>query len=86
MTLYQFNELDENTQAEMVWDKGVYSGDRRDEVHNILLYQLHGFYVEVYFHRNQNEIKRLRSFSRNFLRSSIKRQRPSGATRSVKNL
>lgn len=63
MTLYQFIALKENEQAEILWSKGVFSGDRQDDEHNILLYQLHGFYVEVFFHRNQNEIKQLRPFS-----------------------
>jgi len=62
MTLYQFNALEEMEQAEAVWS-GTHVGDRQDEQHNILLYQIDGFYVEVYYHREHNEIVRFRSFS-----------------------
>jgi hypothetical protein len=48
MTLYQFNALNEIEQAEAVWD-GVFVGDREDEEHRILLYQIDSFYVEVYY-------------------------------------
>jgi hypothetical protein len=61
MTLYQFNGLDEMEQAEAVWS-GVHLGDRQDDLHNILLYQIEGFYVEVYYNRQHNEIVRFRSF------------------------
>lgn len=62
MTLYQFNALDEMEQAEAVWS-GTHIGDRQDEKHNILLYQIDAFYVEVYYNREHNEIVRFRSFS-----------------------
>jgi len=62
MTLYEFNQLDEMEQAEAVWS-GTHIADRQDEEHNILLYQIDGFYVEVYYHRDYNVIRRFRSFS-----------------------
>jgi len=62
MTLYQFNGLSENEQAEIVWSSS-HIGERFDENHTILLYQIDGFYVEVFYHRDDNEIKRFRSFS-----------------------
>jgi hypothetical protein len=62
MTLYQFNQLDEMEQAEAVWD-GVHIGERQDEEHTILLYQLGSFYVEAYYHREHNALRRFRSFS-----------------------
>ena len=62
MTLYQFNALDEMEQAEAVWS-GVHLGERQDEEHSILLYQIDSFYVEVYYHREYNVIRRIRSFS-----------------------
>jgi len=62
MTLYQFNQLDEMEQAEAVWS-GTHIADRQDKEHNILLYQIDGFYVEVYYHREYNVIRKLRSFS-----------------------
>jgi hypothetical protein len=50
MTLYQFNSLDEMEQAEAVWD-GVHIGERWDEEHNILPYQIDSFYIEVFHHK-----------------------------------
>jgi len=62
MTLYHFNQLDEMEQAEAVWD-GVQIGERFDEEHNILLYQIDKFYVEAFIHREYNVLRRFRSFS-----------------------
>jgi hypothetical protein len=50
MTLYQFNMLDEMEQAEAVWSV-THIGERQDEDHSILLYQIDSFYVEVFYHR-----------------------------------
>lgn len=62
MTLYQFNAMDEMEQAEAVWD-GTHIGERFDEEYNILLYQIDNFYVEAYYHREYNVLRRFRSFS-----------------------
>jgi len=62
MTLYQFLQLDEAEQAEAIWD-GVFIGDREDEEHKILLYQIDGFYVEVFYNKEYNVIRRYRPFS-----------------------
>ncbi len=62
MTFYEFNQLDEMEQAEAVWD-GVFIANREDSEHKILLYQIDAFYVEVYYHKEYNVIRRFRSFS-----------------------
>lgn len=62
MTLYEFNMLDEMEQIETVWSS-THIGERFDEEHNILLYQVDGFYVEVYHHKEYNVIRKFRSFS-----------------------
>ncbi len=62
MTLYQFNALDEMEQQEAVWS-GTHIGERFDQEHSILLYQIDNFYVEVFYHREHNVIRRFRSFS-----------------------
>jgi len=49
-------------QAEAVWN-GTHIGERFDEEHSILLYQIDGFYVEAYYHREYNVIRRFRRFS-----------------------
>lgn len=62
MTLYEFNALDEMEQAEAVWS-GTHIGERFDQEHNILLYQIDGFYVEAFVHREYGVLRRFRSFS-----------------------
>jgi len=63
MTLYQFNLLNETQQAETLWEIGVHIGERKDLAHTIALYQMDSFYVEVFYHRQLNAIKRFRGFS-----------------------
>jgi len=48
-------------QAEAVWS-GTHIGERFDEVHSILLYQIDGFYVEAYYHREYNVLRWFRTF------------------------
>lgn len=62
MTLYNYKLLNEQEQAEDLWDKGVHLGERTDGEHRILLYQINGFYVEVFYHMGYDTIKRLHSF------------------------
>lgn len=61
MTLYEFKALDEMEQAEAVWD-AVHISERWDDEHNILLYQRDNFYIEVFYHRELNVIRRIKSF------------------------
>ncbi len=62
MTIYEFNKLNDSEKAEVVWD-GTLIGDRTDDIYNILLYQVDSFYVEVFYQKKRNIIKRIRSFS-----------------------
>jgi len=63
MTLYQFNDLDELEQFEELWENGVHIGERQEDKYRIVLYQLHSFYVELFYHIEHNVLHRLRSFS-----------------------
>jgi hypothetical protein len=54
--------MDETEQAEMVW-ASTNIGERSDDEHTILLYQVDSFYVEIYYHRENNVISKMRSFS-----------------------
>ena len=62
MTLYEFIAMDEMEQQEAIWE-GVHVGDRDDGGHRILLYQFDNFYVEVYYHKECNVVRRYRPFS-----------------------
>ncbi len=64
MTLYDFIAMDEMEQAEAVWS-GVHIADRDDGEHKILLYQINGresFYVEAYYHKQLNVLRKFRPF------------------------
>lgn len=61
MTLYEFNLLDEMEQAEILWNAPCIDG-REDAEHKILLYQVDRFYVEVYYHKEYNVIRKFMSF------------------------
>jgi hypothetical protein len=62
MTLYPFNLLDEMEQHEALWEHGVMVGDKVEDVHRVVLYQLDSFYVELYYHVEYNVLRKLRSF------------------------
>ena len=63
MTPEQFYKLDEMEQAELVWE-GKHIADREDKEHGILLYQYKNLYIEVYYHKEYNTIRRFNAFSR----------------------
>ena len=63
MTRYHFNLLDEGEKARLIREKGVQVGTREDTFHTVRLYQIDGFYVELYHHNHFNVITRMQSFS-----------------------
>lgn len=62
MKLKDFINMDEMEQAEAIWD-GVHVADRDDGEYKIILYQIDSFYVEVFYHKEHNVVKRYRPFS-----------------------
>lgn len=62
MTLQHFLRADEMEQAEALWEKGVHIADREDEVHRFILYQLDAFYVEVWYHKEYNVLRKFNVF------------------------
>jgi len=61
LTLYHFNELNENDKARATWE-GVFLAHREDGVYRILLYQIDSFYVEVYYDKEKNVLIKFKSF------------------------
>ena len=63
MTLQHFNSLNEHKQYRSLLLDGICLKDRYVDDACVLLFQLHDFYVEVYFDRNSDEILQCRSFN-----------------------
>ena len=63
LTRQEFDLLNKDTKTELVLDEGKYMHWKRDGQHNILLYRLNGFYVQLFIMRPTGKILRLESFS-----------------------
>lgn len=59
LSLIQFMDLPQELQFEALHKNGVYVGKRKNNEQSIVLFQLHGFYVEVYYKHYRKEIDRL---------------------------
>lgn len=62
MTLYQFKQLDEMEQAEVLWYKSTELVQRKDDVYLYTLYQVDGFYIETKRHIEYDVLHGLKSF------------------------
>jgi len=71
MHFNEFLQLNETEQVELLWYNGEQIGRRKEDDYLILLYQVEGFYVEVYYHRKERAIKRYMSFDCNDSRLNI---------------
>lgn len=58
----QFTELSEDCQSNVIYEQGVLISVRTTDEHKVLLYQIEGFYVEVFYHPTDHFIK-IKSFS-----------------------
>ena len=61
MGIYEFMALDFNEQAQATWD-GTFLASRSDKDGSISLYDLGGFYVEVFYRSADNSIEKFRPF------------------------
>ena len=55
--------MDEVRQIELLWSAGVLIGARQEDFHKVLLYQIDGFYVEVFYQYFQGKMVKIQSFS-----------------------
>ena len=62
MSIGEFRTLDEMEKKEAIWE-GTHIGTRYDEHHSILLFQIDSFYVEVFYHRQLQVIRRYIPFT-----------------------
>lgn len=63
MTLCEFSPLPEKEKTTLLYEQGVYVGKRKLGSLTILLYQLDGFYAEVYYRQYRRVIDRIRCFA-----------------------
>lgn len=64
MTIEDFNFLNLNEQGDIVF-KGDFLVERIEGGCRIALYRVKGFYVEVYYDTDRNEIERVEAFKSN---------------------
>jgi hypothetical protein len=63
MTAQEFNRLEYSDKVEVLWSGGVHLASRESIFFDILLYQVHGFYIEVVYNRVDRKIVKMRTFS-----------------------
>lgn len=63
MTLCEFSILPDREKAALLYRQGVYVGKRRLRHTVVLLYQLEGFYAEVYYRQYRRLIERIAVFA-----------------------
>lgn len=59
LSLSEFIDLPQELQFEILHKHGVYVGKRKINKQTIVLFQLHGFYVEVYYKQYRKIIDRI---------------------------
>lgn len=63
MRLHDFTRLPENEKVALLYEQGVYIGKRRQSDTVVVLYQLDGFYAEVFYRTYRREIDHISCFS-----------------------
>jgi hypothetical protein len=62
MDIRDFNFMDGMAKTEVLASRGVYLAERHDGCYRISLYQVCGFYVEIYYHKTRFFYICIRSF------------------------
>lgn len=63
MTFQHFNALSSIAQQDLVYNEGVWLMERLTGSFLIVLYQIEGFYVEIYYLRSTYEVIVIKSFT-----------------------
>lgn len=61
MTLFDFKLLDDAAQIDLVYREGVYIGKRRIIDQHVLLYQVEGYYVELFYKKYRHSVVAIKS-------------------------
>lgn len=67
MTLENFQDLSWQEQLQMVVESGVVIGEREDPIHNMFLYRVYSFYVEMTYNKSDGELWRIGPFDHEVL-------------------
>jgi hypothetical protein len=62
MTLYEYNALDLNNKADILWNKGLFIESSANVEYGFNLYSLNGYYIEVTVIKPSNEIIAISAF------------------------
>lgn len=63
MTNHQFNQLEKNEQRLRLLTEGTFLDERSTVRHDVMLYELDGFYIEAYFVKNTNKAAFFKTFT-----------------------
>lgn len=63
MLYQQFLHASFEEQTSVLYHKAIRIGGRKDNDHTIVLFQVDGYYAELYFHRKKNEITGINAFT-----------------------
>lgn len=63
MNLHQFNQLTRNDQRLCLLTEGIFLEERSTLRHDVMLYELDGFYAEAYFMKNTNKAAFFKTFT-----------------------
>jgi hypothetical protein len=62
MQLKEFSALEQIAQQELVLDEGIYLSSRLFMDYTVLLFQLYGFYVELFYPKNKDKCVIIKGF------------------------
>jgi hypothetical protein len=63
MRMYDFSQLPQKEKVALLYEQGVYIGKRKHGTTIAVLYQLEGFYAEVFYRTYRRDINRISCFS-----------------------
>ncbi len=63
MTLHNFTVLQDKEKIDLLYNQGVYIGKRKVGIASVVLYQLEGFYAEVFYRKYRRNIEKIFCFA-----------------------
>lgn len=62
ITLFDYQILSREEQLQLLYEQGVYIGKRREDGQTRVLYQLEGFYVEIWYRAYRKWVDKIHCF------------------------